>query len=83
MLPNVDSIAARLRLKQLRLLIALDEHRSLHCVAQPDATKALREIAVRTRVRGSTTPGAASLDRNRVDDDDGADAAARPGTRFA
>jgi hypothetical protein len=30
-LPNVDSIAARLRLKQLRLLIALDEHGLLHC----------------------------------------------------
>ncbi|MDR5754053.1 MULTISPECIES: LysR family transcriptional regulator [unclassified Caballeronia] len=50
MLPNVDSIAARLRLKQLRLLIALDEHGSLHRAAdemaltQPGATKALREI---------------------------------------
>lgn len=50
MLPNVDSIVARLRLKQLRLLIALDEHGSLHRAAdqmaltQPGATKALREI---------------------------------------
>ncbi|CDY75183.1 Transcriptional regulator, LysR family [Caballeronia glathei] len=50
MLPNVDSIAARLRLKQLRLLIALDDHGSLHRAAdemsltQPGATKALREI---------------------------------------
>ncbi|MPW19317.1 LysR family transcriptional regulator [Paraburkholderia sp. CNPSo 3157] len=50
MLPNVDSIAARLRLKQLRLLIVLDEHGSLHRAAdemaltQPGATKALREI---------------------------------------
>jgi DNA-binding transcriptional LysR family regulator len=50
MLPNVDWIAARLRLKQLRLLIALDEHGSLHRAAdemaltQPGATKALREI---------------------------------------
>ncbi|CAL8476116.1 LysR family transcriptional regulator [Caballeronia sp. S22] len=50
MLPNADSIAARLRLKQLRLLIALDDHGSLHRAAdemaltQPGATKSLREI---------------------------------------
>lgn len=49
-LPNADSIAARLRLKQLHLLIALDDHGSLHRAAdeialtQPGATKALREI---------------------------------------
>jgi hypothetical protein len=49
-LPTVDTIVTRLRLKQLRLLIALDEHGSLHRAAdemtltQPGATKALREI---------------------------------------
>ena len=55
MLPNADSIAARLRLKQLRLLIALDDHGSLHRAAdemaltQPGATKSLREIEATLR----------------------------------
>lgn len=49
-LPNLSTIASRLRLKQLRLLIALDNHGSLHkaadeiAISQPGATKALREI---------------------------------------
>jgi hypothetical protein len=50
MLPNVDSIVTRLRLKRRRPLIALCEHGSLHpaanemALSQPGATKALREI---------------------------------------
>lgn len=49
-LPSLATIASRLRLKQLRLLIALDNHGSLHkaaddiAISQPGATKALREI---------------------------------------
>ncbi|WNC08049.1 LysR family transcriptional regulator [Pseudomonas coleopterorum] len=50
MLPSVSSIVSRLRLKQLRLLIALDEHGSVRkaseimALSQPGATKALQEI---------------------------------------
>lgn len=50
MLPSVTSIFSRLRLKQLRLLIALGEQGSLvkaaeHvAISQPGATKALQEI---------------------------------------
>jgi DNA-binding transcriptional LysR family regulator len=50
MLPSLTNMASRLRLKQLRLLIALDEFGSLHKAAQavnitqPGATKALHEI---------------------------------------
>jgi DNA-binding transcriptional LysR family regulator len=50
MLPTLSTIASRLRIKQLRLLIALDEHGSLHkaaeivAISQPGATKALQEI---------------------------------------
>ncbi|TWI53467.1 DNA-binding transcriptional LysR family regulator [Pseudomonas duriflava] len=50
MLPSLNSIASRLRLRQLRLLIALDEHGSLHkaaelmAITQPGATKSLHEI---------------------------------------
>ena len=50
MLPSLTTIISRLRLKQLRLLIALDEHGSLHkaaesvAITQPGATKALHEI---------------------------------------
>ncbi len=50
MIPSLSSISSRLRLRQLRLLIALDEHGSLHkaaervSITQPGATKALREI---------------------------------------
>lgn len=49
-LPTLHSIGARLRFKQLRLLIAIDELGSLHRAAdqmamtQPGATKALHEI---------------------------------------
>ncbi|MDZ5434900.1 LysR family transcriptional regulator [Pseudomonas fluorescens] len=48
--PSLGSIAARLRLKQLRLLIALDERGSLHkaaeqiSISQSGATKALHEV---------------------------------------
>ena len=50
MLPSLDSIVSRLRLKQLRLMIALDDHGSLLKAAeqvaltQPGASKALHEI---------------------------------------
>ncbi|RKS24758.1 LysR family transcriptional regulator [Pseudomonas sp. WPR_5_2] len=50
MIPSLASIAARLRLKQLRLLIALDERGSLHkaaeqiSISQSGATKALHEV---------------------------------------
>ncbi|WP_263147550.1 LysR family transcriptional regulator [Pseudomonas sp. RIT-PI-AD] len=50
MIPSLSSISSRLRLRQLRLLIALDEHGSLHkaaervSITQPGATKALHEI---------------------------------------
>lgn len=50
MLPSVSSIFSRLRLKQLRLLIALGEQGSLIkaaeqiAISQPGATKALQEI---------------------------------------
>lgn len=50
MLPSFSSIVSRLRLKQLRLLIALEEHGSvrkaseLMALSQPGATKALQEI---------------------------------------
>ncbi len=50
MLPDVDLITARLRFKQLRLLVALDDLGSLRRAAdevaltQPGATKALREV---------------------------------------
>ncbi|MGG7650025.1 LysR family transcriptional regulator [Pseudomonas sp. ES4] len=50
MVPSPGSIASRLRLKQLRLLIALDERGSLHkaaaqiSISQSGATKALHEV---------------------------------------
>lgn len=50
MLPSLNTIFSRLRLKQLRLLIALGEHGSLAraaeqvAISQPGATKALQEI---------------------------------------
>lgn len=50
MIPSLSTIASRLRLRQLRLLIALDEYGSLHkaaeqvAITQPGATKALNEI---------------------------------------
>jgi len=50
MLPSINSILARLRLKQLRLLIALGDQGSLIkaaeqvAISQPGATKALQEI---------------------------------------
>ncbi|WP_420994075.1 LysR family transcriptional regulator [Cupriavidus sp. 30B13] len=48
--PSLHILASRLRLKQLRLLIELDRHGSLHkaadeiAISQPGATKVLREI---------------------------------------
>ncbi|MDD2104244.1 LysR family transcriptional regulator, partial [Pseudomonas putida] len=50
MVPSLGSIASRLRLKQLRLLIALDDRGSLHkaaeqiSISQSGATKALQEV---------------------------------------
>lgn len=50
MLPTLDSMAARLRLRHFRLLIAIDDHGSVQKAAeavaltQPGATKALQEI---------------------------------------
>lgn len=50
MISSLPSIVSRLRLKQLRLLIALDEQGSLHraaeyvAISQPGATKSLQEI---------------------------------------
>jgi DNA-binding transcriptional LysR family regulator len=50
MLPSLNSIASRLRFRQLSLLIALDEHGSLHRASehlgltQPGLTKALHDI---------------------------------------
>ncbi|MEB0041047.1 MULTISPECIES: LysR substrate-binding domain-containing protein [unclassified Pseudomonas] len=50
MLPSLNIIASRLRLKQLRLLISIDELGSIHraadamAITQPGATKALQEI---------------------------------------
>lgn len=50
MLPNLESISARLRLKHFRLLVAIDDHGSLLkaaesvAISQPGATKALQEI---------------------------------------
>jgi DNA-binding transcriptional LysR family regulator len=50
MLPSLNSISSRLRFRQLRLLVAIDDLGSLHRAAeqvgltQPGATKALHEI---------------------------------------
>ena len=50
MIPSLNSISSRLRVRQLKLLIALEEHGSLHkaaeqvAITQPGATKALHEI---------------------------------------
>lgn len=50
MIASLPALVSRLRLKQLRLLIALDEQGSLHkaadavAISQPGATKALNEI---------------------------------------
>ncbi|CAM3511056.1 LysR family transcriptional regulator [Halomonas sp. FME1] len=50
MIPSLESITARLRLRHFRLLIAIDEHGSLIkaaesvSISQPGATKALQEI---------------------------------------
>ena len=50
MLPDLIQITSRLRMRQLRLLIALDESGTLHraaeriAISQPGATKALHEI---------------------------------------
>lgn len=62
-LPSLASIAARLRFRQLQFLVALDEHGSLHRVAerlamtQPGATKMLRELEL--------TFGATLFERSR------------------
>lgn len=49
-MPTLETISSRLRLKQLRLLVALDDHGSIHRAAeiigitQPGATKALHDV---------------------------------------
>jgi len=50
MLPSLASILSRLRLKHMQLLVAIEDHDSLHkaaksiSISQPGATKALHEI---------------------------------------
>ena len=52
MLPSLTSILSRLRLKHMQLLVAIEDHGSLHkaarsiSISQPGATKALHEIEV-------------------------------------
>lgn len=73
MISSLPSLVSRLRLKQLRLLIALDEHGSLHkaaeqvSITQPGATKALNEIesAFGTRLFTRTSQGLEANDLGR------------------
>jgi DNA-binding transcriptional LysR family regulator len=73
MIASLPSLVSRLRLKQLRLLIALDEHGSLHkaaeqvSITQPGATKALNEIesAFGTRLFTRTSQGLEANDLGR------------------
>ena len=73
MIASLPSLISRLRLKQLRLLIALDEHGSLHkaaeqvSITQPGATKALNEIesAFGTRLFTRTSQGLEANDLGR------------------
>lgn len=52
MLPSLTSILSRLRLKHMQLLVAIEDHGSLHkaakaiSISQPGATKVLQEIEV-------------------------------------
>lgn len=73
MIASLPSLVSRLRLRQLRLLIALDEHGSLHkaaeqvSITQPGATKALNEIesAFGTRLFTRTSQGLEANDLGR------------------
>jgi DNA-binding transcriptional LysR family regulator len=73
MLASLPALVSRLRLKQLRLLIALDEQGSLHkaaeavAISQPGATKALNEIesAFGTRLFTRTSQGLEANDLGR------------------
>jgi len=73
MIASLPSLVSRLRLRQLRLLIALDEHGSLHkaaeqvAITQPGATKALNEIesAFGTRLFTRTSQGLEANDLGR------------------
>ncbi|GAB7531022.1 LysR family transcriptional regulator [Pseudomonas sp. 3A(2025)] len=73
MIAPLSSLISRLRLKQLRLLIALDDHGSLHkaaeqvSITQPGATQALNEIesAFGTRLFTRTSQGLAPNDLGR------------------
>ncbi|MCO8168577.1 LysR family transcriptional regulator [Pseudomonas sp. 21LCFQ02] len=73
MIAPLTSLISRLRLKQLRLLIALDDHGSLHkaaeyvAITQPGATSALNEIesAFGTRLFTRTSQGLEANDLGR------------------
>lgn len=73
MIASLPTLVSRLRLKQLRLLIALDDHGSLHkaaeqvSITQPGATKALNEIesAFGTRLFVRTSQGLEANDLGR------------------
>jgi len=73
MIASLPSLVSRLRLRQLRLLIALDEHGSLHkaaehvSITQPGATKALNEIesAFGARLFSRTSQGLEANDLGR------------------
>lgn len=73
MIASLPALISRLRLKQLRLLIALDDHGSLHkaaqqvSITQPGATKALNEIesAFGTRLFTRTSQGLEANDLGR------------------
>ena len=73
MIAALPALVSRLRLKQLRLLIALDEQGSLHkaadavAISQPGATKALNEIesAFGTRLFVRTSQGLEANDLGR------------------
>ncbi|WP_437882561.1 LysR family transcriptional regulator [Pseudomonas sp. LRF_L74] len=73
MIASLPALVSRLRLKQLRLLIALDEQGSLHkaaeqvAITQPGATKALNEIesAFGTRLFNRTSQGLEANDLGR------------------
>ncbi|WP_044875409.1 LysR family transcriptional regulator [Pseudomonas sp. LFM046] len=73
MIASLPALVSRLRLKQLRLLIALDEQGSLHkaaeeiAITQPGATKALNEIeaAFGARLFSRTSQGLEPNDLGR------------------
>jgi hypothetical protein len=63
-LPNLETIVARLKLRHFRLLIAIDDHGTLLKAAnavghQPDATKARRKSRRQSAARSTCGPIAA------------------------